>query len=105
MDTCEELLEQLEKFKQDRRSEYPLGPIEKWMISKLGVTRLRNTGGSAVRFEHPALKELKTDGIFVIHVAHRGKREMVYRTEFKNFLYRPLLYIIGHLRKDGVCGD
>lgn len=105
MDSCEELLEQLEKFKQDRRNEYPLRPIEKWMIERLGVNRLRNTGGSAVRYEHPALAELKGDGIFTIHLARGGKHEMIYRRNFKNFLYRPLLHIISYLRKEGICGD
>ncbi|MCX6827705.1 MAG: hypothetical protein NT002_00235 [candidate division Zixibacteria bacterium] len=100
-----ELLGRLQSFKKDGGNELPLAPIEKWMCEELGVKRLKNTGGSMVRFEHPAIAELKGDGIFGIHVARGGRREMIYRKNFKTYLCPCLLYIIETMRKEGLCGN
>jgi hypothetical protein len=103
--SCEELRSRLEEFRNDQRPEYPLRPIQRWMVEELGVARLRNTGGVAARFEHPAIEEIKGDGIFAIHLAHGRNREFIYRKEFLNYLYRPLLHIICFMEREKLCGD
>jgi hypothetical protein len=56
-----------------------------------------------VRYEHPALDELKYNGIFTVHVVHGRNREMVRRTNFRNFTYPVLIAIVDYMRKEGLC--
>ncbi len=103
MVTCEELERELEKLKAKRSSEFDLKPIEKWMFKDLGVKRLKSKGGSAVVYEHPAFKEVKEDGNFVVHLKHGGKREKITRQNFVRYLYKRLKEIIEFMRKEGLC--
>lgn len=105
MVSCNKLLEELEEFKRHTANELELRPLEKWMIKRLGVRRLDETGGSAVRYEQEALKEFKGDGVFTIHIAKGGKQrpEIIYRKNFLVILYPRLKEIIDYMRKEGLC--
>jgi hypothetical protein len=100
------LRKELELFKADQRAEYGLGPIERWMIKGLGVTRIQ-TGkgrkkrgtGSTITYSHPVLKLLRISEYFVVHKMHK-KREYIRRINFVKFLYPTLKTIIDLLEQE-----
>jgi hypothetical protein len=106
LDRCDKLLEDLESFKSDPSNQYELAAIEKWMVRELSVKRLKNTGGSAARYEHPFLEDLKGDPTFTIHYKKGGsRREMIFRKNFLNILYPLLRYIIRQMKDRGTCDN
>ena len=75
------------------------------MLKRLGVERLPNKGGSMLRFQHDALESIKGDGQFVVHRISKKKRDLIYRNNFRNFLYPTLKAIVNFMRKEGHCEE
>ncbi|NMC42380.1 MAG: hypothetical protein GYA46_00530 [candidate division Zixibacteria bacterium] len=64
------------------------------MIRELGVERLAKDGIIIV-YRHPAIAEIHGgDDSFVVHVIHGKRREMIYRKNFLEYLYKRLREII-----------
>lgn len=107
MADIDELQIKLDAFKADRRAELEFGPIEKFMLEKLGVKKIetgkqqdkRKGQGSKLFYYHPALKEWGQPGQFTVHRMHK-KRLMIYKRNFDRHLYPVLEKIIIALAKE-----
>lgn len=89
--TLDEIENELERMCSANANEFELSIIIK-IAEHLGCVYLGGKGGSAVRFSHPAIKTFKN--IFSVHLIHGRKVELVYKVNFKQYIYPHLKVII-----------
>ncbi|MFA7141200.1 MAG: hypothetical protein WC126_09410 [Proteiniphilum sp.] len=95
--TLEEIEDELKRIYSSNVVEIELGDIIK-IAQYLGCIYHGGTGGSQVRFSHPAIKTFKN--FFGVHIIHGRKVETVKRIDFKAYLYKHLISIIESKRAD-----
>lgn len=94
--TLEEARKFLDTIQSANVKEIFLNDIRK-LHKYLGVEELPLKGGSVIRFRHELLVGNKNhlDGIFTIHIIHKGGDQQLLRmVDFKSYLYDPLKQII-----------
>lgn len=105
VDRFEELVTELNVFKNIRAAKFELSKLEKWMFDRLQVERLptgkgpgKKKGQGSKRFyKHLAMERVLGDGNFTIHVIHK-KREMVITNSFRKFVYGTLVEAIAYMK-------
>jgi hypothetical protein len=93
--SLDDVQKELDSLKKASTPEIPLGPLRK-IIEYLGGNEVAATG-SSVRFKHEALKghPYFRAGIFQVHKIHKGGNlELIRKSDYKKYLYNPLIYII-----------
>lgn len=100
MERIKKLRVHLEKLRRTNSNELEFGPIEKWMKKELNVVRLPNKGGSHILFSHPAIEEYNELGHFQVALAKGKKKDIIYRDNFREYLYRFLKTIIDYLEQE-----
>lgn len=99
--TLEEARVFLDMLKSANVIEFLFNDINK-VLFFLDVEELPSKGGSAIRFRHKILKGHPhyLDGIFSIHVIHKGgNQRAVRKIDFKTYMYPALIQIIELLDK------
>ena len=100
MERIKKLRAHLEKLKRTSSNELEFRPIEKWMRKELNVERLPNKGGSHIYFQHPAIEELNTLGHFQVALAKGKKKDIIYRDNFREYLYDIVKKIIDYIEQE-----
>lgn len=100
MERIKKLRVHLEELKRMSSNELEFRPIEKWMKKELYVERLPNKGSSHIYFCHPAIKEYNELGHFQVALAKGKKKDIIYRDNFREYLYRFLKTIIDYLEQE-----
>ena len=103
----EELCQQLEAFKKNKKDEFLLLPIEKWMVERLGIKENPKKGGSKKSYFHPLLEKYSGDGNFTIHLIHgcKPKRPMIRKKDFILYFYPRLKKILDLLKQEDFCEE
>ena len=70
------------------------------MKKELNVKRLPDKGGSHIYFYHPAIEEYNGTGNFQVALAHGKKKDIIYRDNFREYLYKSLIKIIDCLEME-----
>ena len=86
----------LDELKSANVKEYNLNDILR-VLHFLGAEEITAKGGSAIRFRHEILvgHPHHLDGIFKIHIIHKGgAKQLVSKIDFKVYMYGPLIQII-----------
>lgn len=99
--TFEDARAYLDELKSANVIEFYFNDISK-VLNFLGVEELPSKGGSAIRFRHEILKRHPHyyDGIFTIHVVHKGgDQRVVKKNDFKTYMLPALIQIIELLDK------
>jgi len=96
----DKLRQELEQFKKKNANELEFHPIEKWMVRKLGVERLPPKSGSHVYYKHRILEQSNPPGHFQVSLKKGSKKEVIYRKNFLEYLYKSLKLIIDLLEQE-----
>lgn len=92
----------LEELKNSNVKELSLNDVRR-LLRFLDVEDLPSKGGSALRFRHGVLcgHPHFLDGIFAIHIKHKGgDQQIISKIDFKAYLYPALKQIIELLEKN-----
>lgn len=100
MERIKKLKAHLEKLKRMSSNELEFRPIEKWMKKELNVERLPDKGSSHIYFRHPAIEKFNELGHFQVALAKGKKKEIIYRNNFLEYLYKFLKTIIDYLEQE-----
>lgn len=97
--SLDDVNDEISRIASSDETEVSLDYITK-IIVFLGGESLPNKGGSSVRYRHNALLKYRyyTDGIFQIHIKHKGGTKKVLKRNFKDYLLQPLTTIITELK-------
>ena len=99
--TLSDALSFIEELKKANVNDFLLNDFNK-LFDFLNVEEIPSNGGSSIRFRHQKLKGHPhfLDGIFTIHVIHKGgNQKMITKFDFKAYMLAALKQIIELLDK------
>lgn len=100
-DELQTIRTELHKICSKTRREISLNEIDRLLTEKLGCTREKSRGGSAIKYSHPILEKYSeyTAGIFAIHQMHgkSKRRRMISRHNFRMVLWPTIERILNEL--------
>jgi len=93
-----QLKSEFDKFYNSGKKELELKPIERLMVTELGVQLIatKKGHGSERKYFHPILKQMGQSGHFTVHTIHGKHRDkpMIRRLDYRKFLYPHIEAII-----------